>query len=46
MLHARINLIYLAGLLGIMVVSCSGATSVPTPTIAEQLDNKTGGEID
>jgi Tol biopolymer transport system component len=26
-------------------VSCSGATSVPTPTIAEQLDNKTGGEI-
>jgi len=46
MLHARINLIYLAGLLGIMFVSCSGATSVPTPTIAEQLDNKTGGEID
>ena len=29
-----------------MFVSCSGSTSVPTPTIVEQLDNKTGGEID
>ena len=28
-----------------MFVSCSGSTSVPTPTIVEQLDNKTGGEI-
>ena len=46
MLHARINLIYLAWLVRIVFVSCSGATSVPTPTIAEQLDNKIGGEID
>ena len=45
MLHARNNLLYIAGLLGMVFVSCSGGTNVPTPTITQQSDNNTDGEI-
>lgn len=45
MLHARNNLPYIAGLLGMVFVSCSGGTNVPTPRIIQQSDNNNDGEI-